>query len=39
MGLPVDEQRVRDAEVELGRDLPSALRERLMREDRGQQRR
>jgi hypothetical protein len=35
MGLPVTEERVRDAERELGREFPPTLRRRLLRENGG----
>jgi hypothetical protein len=35
MGLPVTEERVHDAEQELGREFPPMLRQRLLRENGG----
>src|SRR5215216_5580085 len=36
MGLPVAEEHIREAERELGRELPRALRDRLMRDNGGE---
>lgn len=36
MAYPVDETRVRDAEAQLGRTLPAALRARLLRDNGGE---
>src|SRR5687768_3213061 len=36
MGLPVDEERIDEAERRLGRTLPAALRARLMRDNGGE---